>query len=93
MGADDAEQLGLITRAVDDESLGAESARVAAELASASTSALAKCRALLWEGATASLTDQLAIEARSIGEAAATADGREGVEAFLARRPASFGRA
>lgn len=91
VSADEAEQLGVISRAVDDESLAQEGATVAGQLAAASTSALAVSRALLWEGATASLADQLEREASRIGEAADTADGREGVEAFLARRAPRFG--
>lgn len=88
--AEEAEQLGLISRAVDAGSLDEECNAVAEGLASASTSAIAVSRALLWEGVTSTLSDQLAREAERIGEAADSADGREGVGAFLARRAPDF---
>jgi len=92
VSADEAEQLGLITRGVDDDQLGQESASIAEQMAAASTTAIAVSRALLWKGLTASLADQLASEADSIGEAADTVDGREGAQAFLARHAPDFGR-
>lgn len=87
----DAEQLGLVTHVVADDQLATESVTAARALASASTSALAVSRKLLWEGTATSLEAQLEREAHAIGEAAASRDGREGISAFLERRAPVFG--
>ncbi len=91
IGAEEAEQLGLVTRTVADDALASEGAMLAEQMAAASTSAIAESRMLLWKGATASLADQLAAEACSIGASAKTPDGMEGVSAFLSRRRPQFG--
>lgn len=88
--ADEAERLGLVTRAVDDAMLADEGYLAARRLAEGPTTALSASRALLWEGLTTSLEDHLGKEAVSIGASANSPDGLEGVSAFLARRRPNF---
>lgn len=90
IGAEEAAQFGLVTRVVTDDALRAEASTVASALAKGPIRALARCRALLMESATADLSAQLEREAASIAESAGAAEGREGVAAFLAKRPPRF---
>lgn len=90
IGAEEAAHIGLVTRVVTDDTLRAEASTVASALAKGPIRALARCRALLVEAATADLSAQLEREAVSIAECAGAAEGREGVAAFLAKRPPSF---
>lgn len=90
VGADEAAASGLITRVVGPGALEAESSKIARELAGGATSALGATRRLLLDGANASLESHLDAESRSIAAQARTADGREGIAAFLAKRPPQF---
>jgi 2-(1,2-epoxy-1,2-dihydrophenyl)acetyl-CoA isomerase len=89
--AEQAREMGLVTRVVADAGLAQEALAVAAGLASAATQALGRSRRLLLRSFDTSLEDHLQIEASEITAAAATADGREGVRAFLDRREPRFG--
>lgn len=75
---------------VNDAGLAAEGEAVVARLVAAPTSALGAIRGLLLHGYGASLAKQLLLEARTISEAGAGPEGREGVAAFLARRKPEF---
>lgn len=90
IGSQAAEQIGLVTRCVPNDDLAAEGAKMARLLANSSTSALAGARTLLLESASGGLETQLERETRSISAAGGSADGREGVAAFLAKRPPDF---
>ena len=90
IGAEEAAEMGLVTRAVPDEALRAEASMVASMLAKGPIRALASCRALLMESATATLSTQLDREAALIAFSAGAAEGREGVAAFLAKRSPRF---
>src|SRR3546814_18744328 len=90
IGAEEAAASGLVTRMVPDDALRAEAAAIASTLAKGPIRALARCRALLMESATADLAAQLDREAASIAQSAGAAEGREGVAAFLAKRPPRF---
>jgi len=90
VGADEAAQLGLITRAVDDAALASEAATLAAQLASGATPALGKVRNLLLASFGASFENQMEAEARAIAETSRTPHGKEGVQAFIARRKPDF---
>lgn len=84
--ADEAERIGLVTAVVDDSALETEGEKIAGRLAQGAIAAMAKSRRLLAEGLNRTLADQLAIEARTISESAASPEGREGVASFLQRR-------
>lgn len=90
IGAEEAAAIGLVTGVVPDDALRAEASTVASALAKGPIRALARCRNLLRESATADLSSQLDREAASIAKSAGAAEGREGVAAFLAKRPPRF---
>jgi 2-(1,2-epoxy-1,2-dihydrophenyl)acetyl-CoA isomerase len=83
--------LGLVTRVVPDERLAAEAEALAARLAAGPTGAYGAAKRLLAASGRRSLPEQLAAETESIAERAASADGREGIAAFLEKRAPRFG--
>ncbi|MEO7240704.1 MAG: enoyl-CoA hydratase-related protein [Sphingomicrobium sp.] len=86
IGAEEAERIGLITRAVDDAELENEGAQVAERLAASAVAALGKARDLLATSPGRGLHDHLALEARTIADSAGGAEGREGIASFIAKR-------
>lgn len=86
LGAEEAERLGLVSSVVDDSALAAEGASIAERLSQGAVGALGRSRRLLAEALTRDLTEQLEIEARTIAESAAGAEGRSGITAFLERQ-------
>lgn len=90
VASEEAAAIGLVTRIVDDADLASEGAKQSATLAASATSALGAARALLLESFGGSLEGQLEREVRSIAAAGASAECREGVAAFLARRKPDF---
>jgi 2-(1,2-epoxy-1,2-dihydrophenyl)acetyl-CoA isomerase len=89
--ADQAEAWGMIWRAVDDDKLMAEAEAVVAQLVAGPAEALADTKELLAMSLENDLEDQLDEEAELQGKAGRSADFREGVNAFLAKRRATFG--
>ena len=81
---------GLVNRVFDDAVLMDEARRLAHGLAAGPTVALGMIRRLYWESSHNSYEEQLDLECRSQRLAGATADFREGVKAFLEKRPAKF---
>jgi 2-(1,2-epoxy-1,2-dihydrophenyl)acetyl-CoA isomerase len=90
ISAQQAEQWGMIYKAVTDETLTDESAALTARLAAGPTRAYALIRSGIRESMQCSLTESLAIERRNQLQAGRTADFREGVAAFRDKRPAKF---
>jgi enoyl-CoA hydratase len=90
VGADEAVRVGLALRAVPAAHLMDEALALAAQLASRAPLALRYAREAVAEGLDRPLADGLAVEARLFGLAAASADMREGVRAFLEKRQATF---
>jgi 2-(1,2-epoxy-1,2-dihydrophenyl)acetyl-CoA isomerase len=88
--AETAGQWGLVHRVVAPEQVLAESQALAARLAAGPTLAYRAIKTVLATAATDSLEDTLALEASLQTDLGATADHREAVEAFLAKRPAEF---
>ncbi len=88
--AETAAAWGLIHRAVDDAALAAETDRIAARLAAGPTESYREIRRLLDEGAGAGLAAQLEHEAEAQGRLGRSTDYREGVAAFLEKRPPAF---
>ena len=91
IAAEQAQAIGMIYRAVDDEDLIGESHTVAERLAAASTHALGLMKRALAASPTNSLDAQLDLERDLQREAGASDDYMEGVRAFLDKRPANFG--
>ncbi len=81
---------GMIWEAVPDEAFAAHVAARAGALAAGPTVAYRLVKEALRASPANGLEAQLALEARLQSEAGATADFREGVTAFLEKRPARF---
>lgn len=81
---------GMIWEAVPDDAFAAHVAARAGALAAGPTAAYRLVKQALRASPGNGLEAQLALEARLQGEAGATSDFREGVAAFLEKRPARF---
>ena len=81
---------GMIWEAVPDEAFEAHWRARAAALAAGPAAALARVKLAMRASLANGLDAQLALEARLQAECGATADFREGVAAFLEKRPARF---
>ena len=81
---------GLVDRFVSDDSFAAEVDALAGRLATGPTRAYAGAKALLNERMYSGLDEQLELEAAQQQEMAGSTDFREGVMAFLEKRPARF---
>lgn len=90
VGAEEAAAMGMITRVVEAGTLADEANKVTAELVNGATSALGATRRLLLESSANSLEAHLDLESRLISAQARTAEGREGVSAFVAKRPPRY---
>ena len=88
--AEKALEWGLINRVHDDADLMGAAKAMAAELASGPTVSLGLIRKLYWESPENSFEQQLDLEFRTQRIAGQTADFKEGVTAFLEKRPARF---
>ena len=88
--AETAEQWGLVHRVVPAEQVLPEAQALAARLAAGPTAAYRAMKTVLATAATDSLEQTLALEARLQAELGRTADHREAVEAFLAKRAPEF---
>ncbi len=89
--AEEALQIGLVTRVLPDGELAAEATNIAEGLAAGATSALGATRRLLLDSDANTPETQMELESRSIAVQARTADGREGVAAFVQKRKPTFG--
>ena len=81
---------GLVSQVVSDDELIATAQALATSIAAGPTRAFGVVKRLLATSPTTGLTDQLAAEATGIAASAATPEGREGIAAFLDKRPARF---
>jgi 2-(1,2-epoxy-1,2-dihydrophenyl)acetyl-CoA isomerase len=88
--AERALEWGLVNRVYDDAVLMEEAMKLAHDLANGPTVALSLIRQLYWESPENSFEDQLNLEFKSQRVAGATEDFKEGVGAFLEKRPAKF---
>jgi 2-(1,2-epoxy-1,2-dihydrophenyl)acetyl-CoA isomerase len=90
LSAEKAEQWGLIWRAVADEDLMDEAMELARHFATAPTKGLALTKRALQASYANTLPEQLKLEGEMMRELGYSHDYREGVAAFIAKRPASF---
>ena len=88
--AEQAESWGLIWRCVDDEELQLEARKLALHLATQPTRGLGMIKKLLHESSNNTLPEQLELEKNAMRELGQSHDYREGVAAFMERRPAEF---
>ena len=90
LSAEMALQWGLINRIYDDAFLMDETMKLARELANGPTIALSLIRKLYWDSSENSYEEQLNLEFESQRIAGSAEDFKEGVTAFLEKRPAKF---
>jgi len=83
-------ELGMINAVFPDEQLMAQAMAMAERLAQAPTIALAKIKELMEASATNNYSQQLELERTTQIEAGKTKDFREGVAAFIEKRPPKF---
>jgi 2-(1,2-epoxy-1,2-dihydrophenyl)acetyl-CoA isomerase len=88
--SDEAVELGLITKVVEDDALVEAGKDLANWLADSAAGALGVARSLIWDGFESSFETQLDRELRSMVAASAGAEVREGLDAFLGKRPPKF---
>lgn len=90
LSADKAEAWGLIWKAIPDEDFAAEVQTMARHFASAPTKGLAFAKQALHASPHNSLQQQLALECSMMSELGRSDDYREGVAAFMGKRPPQF---
>jgi 2-(1,2-epoxy-1,2-dihydrophenyl)acetyl-CoA isomerase len=90
LSAQDALQWGLVTEVVADAELHARTDQVVDQIAATSRESNGAVKALLLATFKNGIEEQMELEGRLIAERADSADGREGVDAFLAKRKAEF---
>jgi 2-(1,2-epoxy-1,2-dihydrophenyl)acetyl-CoA isomerase len=88
--AETAEAWGMIWKCVDDDALTSEVDRLAARFARGPSLGLARTKQLIRTSMLKSLDEELDIERDTMRELGFSEDYREGVAAFMAKRPAVF---
>lgn len=91
LSASEALEAGLVARVVPADELATTVDEVVATLLSGSPEALARTKHLIRDVAEPSPESALRREAESISALGGSASGREGINAFLEKRPPSFG--
>ena len=89
--AAEAHAWGLVSEVVETDGLAARAAEVGAQLAALPTRAIGMTKRLIDHALNATLERQLEREAELQAAATQTEDFREGVAAFLEKRPPEFG--
>lgn len=88
--AQEAAHWGIVTRVVPDTELMAQAEALAVQLAAGPTMAFGAAKRLLHSGWTEPLETQMDLESRSIADMGRTADAREGIASFLAKRQPTY---
>ena len=90
LSAEKAESWGLIWKCVDDAALTTEVDAMARHFSTAPTLGLARTKQAIYASPSNTLVQQLMLERECISELGNTRDCREGVAAFLEKRPPRF---
>ncbi len=93
LSADEAAEWGIVNRVVPDDQVLPEARKLAATLAAGPTEAHGGVKRMIIQSFDESLETQMEFEARTISAMARTADAREGIDAFFAKRAPKFGGA
>lgn len=88
--AAEAAQWGLVTEVVPDDQLAARADALADQMASTASGSNGSVKALMLSTFSSGLEEQLEYESRLIAKRATSADGIEGVDAFMAKRKPKF---
>lgn len=91
LSADEASRWGLVTEVVADDALAERADELAQQMAATAAGSNGGIKALLLGTFSTGLEEQMELEGRLIAQRAESADGREGVDAFLAKRKPEFG--
>jgi 2-(1,2-epoxy-1,2-dihydrophenyl)acetyl-CoA isomerase len=90
LGAGEAEKMGLISRVVLADQLLKEVRQLALRLAKGPTRAMGLSKALIYNSANLNLNQALDFEAQLMDEALRSADYKEGLNAFVQKRPPDY---
>lgn len=90
LSAAEALDWGLITEVVEDEALQARADALATQFVKGARGSNANIKKLLLASYGHELEQQMEMEGRMVAACADSTDGREGIDAFIAKRPASF---
>ncbi|HEX2912854.1 MAG TPA: enoyl-CoA hydratase-related protein [Chloroflexia bacterium] len=90
LNATEAERLGLISRVYPLESLQEETRKLATRLAKGPTRAIGLTKSMIYRSATLTLEQALDLEANLTEQATRTQDYKEGLQAFLEKRPPNY---
>lgn len=88
--AAEAHRIGLVNRVVEPEALIEETTNALKKILSRGPIAVANTKRAIQRGLDMKIVDGLAEESRLFGECFASEDAREGVTAFIEKRPAAF---
>lgn len=88
--AQEALEWGIVTRVTPDGEVLAEAQKLAAQLAAGPTRSFGMSKRLITMSFNESLETQMELETQAIASASRTADGREGIDAFIAKRAPVF---
>ncbi len=90
LSAQQAFDLGLVTRIVAETDLAAQAEELAADLAGSARLSTAYVKKLLLASYANDLETQMELEGQLVSRCAASADGREGIQAFVDKRKPQF---
>jgi 2-(1,2-epoxy-1,2-dihydrophenyl)acetyl-CoA isomerase len=90
LSAAEALEWGVVSEVVEDGELETRVTALARDLAAGPTAALGLAKRLLHGAWNESLETQMAFETQAIAQMAGTADAREGIRAFIEKRPPRF---
>jgi 2-(1,2-epoxy-1,2-dihydrophenyl)acetyl-CoA isomerase len=90
LSANDAARWGLVTEVVPDNELAARTDQLAAQMTSTAAGSNGAVKALMLATFASGLEEQMELEGRIIAQRAESADGLEGVDAFMAKRTPGF---
>lgn len=90
LSAQDALEIGLVTRVVADDALADEALALARKLANGATKSLGATKRLVWGGLGSTVDARLAEECRAVSELSGTEDAAEGLAAVIEKRKPSF---
>ncbi len=90
LSAQEASQWGLVTEVVPDDQLAGRADELATQMAATAGGSNGAVKALMLSTFSSGLEEQMEFESRAIAARAESAEGREGVDAFMAKRKPEF---